>query len=133
VSVRRARVAASLALLLLGCGTQVTPGEPVAASRWWLGNWQVDLDALDAEAHFNALTPEARAVVRAALEANTWRLGIDSTRVHLPDGRAVPYTLEQTAPDTVILRDADAVLIRLVRTGADALRTDRELPLERAD
>jgi hypothetical protein len=33
----------------------------------------------------------------------------------------------------VILRDADAVLIRLVRTGADALRTDRELPLERAD
>jgi hypothetical protein len=122
-----------IALLLVGCGTQVAPGEQVAASRWWLGNWQVDLDALDGEAHFTALTPEARAVVRAALEANAWRLGIDSTRVHLPDGRSVPYTLEQTAPDTIVLRDADAVLFRLVRTGADALRTDRELPLERAD
>jgi hypothetical protein len=133
LSLRNASAALSLTLLLVGCGTQVTPGEPIASSRWWLGNWQVDLEALDAEAHFIALTPEARAVVRAALEANAWRLGIDSARVHLPDGRAVPYTLEQTAPDTVVLRNADAVLLRLVRTGADALRTDKELPLERAD
>jgi len=128
---RRARIALTLALL--ACGPQVTPDEPTRAGAWWLGNWQVDLAALEAQADFAALTPEARAIARGALEAGPWRLGLDSTRAHLSDGRSLACTFDTTGDDAVVVMVDDAVLLRLRRTGPRTIRTEGDLPLVRVD
>ena len=125
--------ALALALALAACGPQVTPDEPTRAGPWWLGNWQVDLVALDTQADFAALTPEARAIARGALEAGPWRLGLDSTRVHLSDGRTLNCSFEAAGDDGVVVTVDDAVLLRLRRTGPRTMRTEGDLPLVRAD
>ncbi len=128
---RRASLAMTLALA--ACGPQVTPDEPTRTGPWWLGNWQVDLAALEAQTDFAALTPEAQAFARGALEAGPWRLGLDSTRVHLSDGRTLACSFETTGDDAVVVTVDDTVLLRLRRTGPRTMRTEGDLPLVRAE
>ena len=89
--------------------------------------------ALEAQTDFAALTPEAQAFARGALEAGPWRLGLDSTRVHLSDGRTLACSFETTGDDAVVVTVDDAVLLRLRRTGPRTMRTEGDLPLVRAE
>jgi len=121
--------------LLSACGPHVSPDEVVAppAAEWWLGDWVVDLSALDHVESFRRLTPEAQETARALISGARWRLAFDSRRVHLPDGRLVPFSLSQGDTQGAELALATGERLTLTRTSGGLFLRTHDLPLRRAD
>ena len=138
------RAVAPLGLLVIAlgglglgaCGTHVTPDEspgPSAVAEWWLGDWVVDAGALDSAASFHALSPEAQQVTRALIAGSRWRLAFDSRRVHLPDGRLVPFRVESNDNTHAALALGTGERLTLERRSGGLRLTSHDLPLRRAD
>jgi len=124
-----------LGALVPACGPHVSPDEVMAppAAEWWLGDWVVDLAALDHVESFRRLPPEAQETARALISGARWRLAFDSRRVHLPDGRLVPFSLSRGDAQGAELALATGERLTLTRTGGGLFLSTHDLPLRRAD
>lgn len=124
-----------LAGLVAACGPQLTPDEPVAPppGQWWLGDWVVDLAALDQAESFRALAPEAQAVARDLVTGARWRLAFDTRRAHLPDGRLVPFSVDRSDEVEAVLTLATGESLSLQRRPGGLRLASHDLPLRRAD
>jgi hypothetical protein len=120
------------------CGSHVSPDDapslPVDdATDWWLGDWVVDLGALDSAESFRALAPEAQSLARDLVTGARWRLAFDSRRVHLPDGRLVPFRVDARDETRATLVLATGEQLTLARRTGGLLLASHDLPLRRAN
>jgi hypothetical protein len=113
----------------------VSPDEVVAppASEWWLGDWVVDLAVFDHVESFRRLTLEAQETARALVAGARWRFAFDSRRVHLPDGRLVPFSLARNDEHGAELSLATGERLVLARKHSGLYLETHDLPLRRAE
>ena len=121
-----------------GCGPHVSPDDAPAApvddaTDWWLGDWVVDLGALDSAESFRALAPEAQRLARDLVAGARWRLAFDSRRVHLPDGRLLPFRVDARDDTRATLVLATGEQLTLARRSGGLMLASHDLPLRRAD